>query len=285
MIPKVPVGAEVLFSIGSLPVSNALINAVLAMLVFFVVGLLIRRSTSGVPGKFQSFFEMIVEQMLSFFDQVTHDRKKSKRFLPIAGTLFFFILISNWMGLLPGTGSIGVWHVIDGERELVPLLRPAMSDLNLTLVMALFSVITSHVLGLLGLGFFRHANKFIQLGGIWKALKSLNPMKILTAIVEFGVGILEIFGELAKVASLSLRLFGNIFAGEVLMTVIGSLIAFFVPLPFMALELIVGIVQASVFAMLTLVYLTVTSAPPHGEHEEHGKHAASHGAELHAATS
>lgn len=285
MIPKVPVGAEVLFSIGAMPVSNALINAMLASLVLIVVGLLIRRAaTAGVPGRLQNFFEMILEQMLKFFDQVTHDRAKSKRFLPIAGTLFFFILLSNWMGLLPGTGSIGVWHVIEGERELVPLLRPAMSDLNLTLVMALFSVIASHVLGLLGLGFFRHANKFVQLGGIWKAVKSLNPMKVLTAIVEFGVGILEIFGELAKVASLSLRLFGNIFAGEVLMTVIGSLMAFFVPLPFMALELIVGIVQASVFAMLTLVYLTVTSSPPHGEHEEHKTHA-THGIEARVATS
>lgn len=266
MIPKIPIGAETLFSIGSFPVSNSLVNAVLAAIFFVIVGLIVRATVrAGVPGRLQNFLEMILEQILGFFDQVTHDREKSKRFLPIAGTLFFFILISNWMGLLPGTGSLGVWHVIEGERELVPLLRPAMSDLNLTLAMALFSVITSHLLGFFALGFFKHANKFLQFGTIWQALKTLKPMKILTAVIEFGVGILEIVGEFAKVASLSLRLFGNIFAGEVLITVIGSLAAFFIPLPFMALEMIVGVVQASVFAMLTLVYLNVTSSPPHGE--------------------
>jgi F-type H+-transporting ATPase subunit a len=108
-----------------------------------------------------------------------------------------------------------------------------------------------------------------------KALITLNPVKILTALVEFVVGIIELFSEVAKVVSLSLRLFGNIFAGEVLITVISSLFAFALPIPFMALELIVGVVQATVFTLLTLVYLTVATEKPHGD-EEHTKEEHAH---------
>ena len=180
------------------------------------------------------------------------------------------------MGLLPGVGSLGVWHAMGGgEREFLPLLRPANSDLNLTLVMAFVTIIGSHIIGMVTLGFFVHWNKFIQLGTLWKAVTSLKPIAILTALIEFAVGLLEIVSEIAKIASLSLRLFGNIFAGEVLITVIASLAAFLVPLPFMALELIVGLIQATVFSMLALVYLTVMSTAPHGTHtvkDEHKAH-------------
>ena len=92
-------------------------------------------------------------------------------------------------------------------------------------------------------------------------------MAIMTSVVEFGVGVLEIVGEIAKVLSLSLRLFGNVLAGEILMTVMLGLVAFVMPIPFTFLEILVGIVQATVFAMLTLVYLVIASSP-HGEHEE-----------------
>lgn len=265
---NVPIGAETIFTIGSWPVTNAMINVWIAMALLIVVGLVIRSSASEKPGRLQNAVEMIVEGLLSFFDQATGDRAKSRKFFPVAGTFFVFILLSNWMSLLPGTGSIGVWHVAEGVREFIPLLRPANSDLNLTLVMALISIIGSQLLGIVTLGFFTHANKFIAFGTIWKALKTLNPLKIMIALVEFMVGIIEVFSECAKIASLSLRLFGNIFAGEVLITVISSLIPALVPLPFMTLELIVGVVQAAVFSMLTVVYLTMATSEPHGSHDE-----------------
>ncbi|MBU1032603.1 F0F1 ATP synthase subunit A [Patescibacteria group bacterium] len=265
-----PIAAEPIFHIGAFAITNAYINSTIAVLILIAIAYFIKRSIKDVPGRFQSAIESIFEALLGYFDQVTNDRAKSKRFLPFVGTVFIFILLSNWMGLLPGTGSIGVWEIVHGQRELIPLLRPANSDLNLTLAMALVSVITSNILGIFTLGFFVHANKFIQLGTFWKALKTMNVMKILTATIELGVGVIEIISEIAKVVSLSLRLFGNIFAGEILITVIASLAAFFVPLPFMALELIVGMVQATVFALLTLVYLTVATAAPHGD-EEHEK--------------
>ena len=275
----VPVAAEAIFSIGTFSVTNTLINAFLALGIFLVTAFFLRSAKKDVPGRFQNFVEMVIEFLLKFFDQVTGDREKSKKFFPMVGSLFLFILVCNWMGLLPGVGSIGLWKGLAGEKEFVPLFRSANSDLNLTLAMAVLSVIGSHIVGVVTIGFFAHANKFIQLGGIWKALKSMKPINILVSLIEFVVGLIEMVSEIAKMASLSLRLFGNVFAGEVLITVIGSLAAFLIPLPFMALEILVGIVQATVFAMLTLVYLTVMTMKPHGESHEkpaHGEHAIAH---------
>ncbi len=265
---NVPIAAESLFTIGSWPVTNAMVNVWLAILFFLTIAFCLRRGLSERPGLFQNGIEMLIETILDFFDKVTNDRQRSRQFLPIAGTFFFFILFSNWLGLLPGTGSIGLWHFLHGELELVPVLRSANSDLNLTVAMALISVIGSHLLGIFSIGFFTHLNKFIQLGTIWVALKTLNPLTILIACVEFMVGIIEIFSECAKILSLSLRLFGNIFAGEVLITVIGSLISVIVPVPFLLLEIIVGIVQAMVFSLLTVVYLTMSTTAPHGSHDK-----------------
>ncbi len=272
----VSLAAEPVFHIGAFPLTNAMINALIATLVFIVLVIVIRSPSARRPGRFQLFVEMVLEGIMEFFDQVTHDRQKTRKFLPFVGTLFFFILISNWLGLLPGTGSIGVIHETAEGTGIIPLLRPANSDLNLTLAMALTTIIASHVLGIVSLGWWTHFNKFIQIHGLVKSLRSLNPIKILTAFVEFIVGIIEMFGEVAKVASLSLRLFGNIFAGEVLITVISSLFAYFMPLPFMALEIIVGVVQAVVFSMLTLVYLTMMTMPPHGADHDH-EHQHGHG--------
>ncbi len=265
-MPNVPIAAEAVFHIRSFPVTNAQINAWIALGLLAVSAFFIRFGLREVPGKFQNFAEIILEKMLGYFDQVTGDRERSKRFLPLAGTVFLFILISNLMGLFPGMGSIGRWLLVHGEMELVPIFRPANSDLNLTLAMALTSVIASHAMGVVALGFFTHAGKFFQIGGVWKAVRTGNPLAIFSSFVGFIAGMIEFVGELAKIASLSLRLFGNIFAGEVLITVIGSIFAVFVPLPFMLLEIIVGVVQATVFAMLTLVYLTLMTMPPHGEH-------------------
>lgn len=250
---------EVIFHIGKLPVTNTILNVWIAIVIFLIIGIILKRKISLKPGKLQNFWEYFLEILMGYFDQVTGDRKKTLRFLPVVGSVFFFILLSNWLGLIPGTGSI---HI--GEA---PLLRPANTDLNLTVAMAISSVVISHIYGLITVGFFTYANKFIQIGTFIKSLRK-GPIAIFTAIVELAVGFIEIISEFAKVLSLSLRLFGNIFAGEVLMTVISSIIAFLVPTPFMLLEILVGLIQASVFTMLTLVYLTVATSAPHGEHAE-----------------
>ncbi len=250
---------EVIFQIGSLNITNTMINAWVAILIFLVLGIFVRKSVKLSPGKLQNWCEYFLEAVLGYFDQVTGGRKKTIKFLPIVGSIFFFVLLSNWLGLLPGTGSIMSGHNM--------VLRPANTDLNLTIAMALVSVAASHLFGFATIGVFTHLGKFIQIKNVIKSIKK-GPIAIFSSIIEFGVGLIEIVSEVAKVISLSLRLFGNIFAGEVLISVISALVAALVPTPFMLLELLVGLIQAAVFAMLTIVYLTVATAEPHGS-EEH----------------
>lgn len=267
-----PIFPEAIFHIGSFPVTNTYINSSIAVIFFVIVGLILRNKTALIPGRVQNAAEGALEAVLYYVDQVTHDRKRSMKFLPIVGALFFFILFSNWLGLIPGTGSIGRWLYHEGHLTLVPILRPASTDLNMNLSMALLAVVSSHILGIVAIGFFKYANKFIKLGDIWKSF-SKGGTSIMVAFIEFGVGLIEIFSEIAKVVSLSLRLFGNVFAGEVLLTVLAGLIAYFVPLPFILLEFLVGLIQAVVFSMLTLVYLTMATTEPHGsEHTAEAHH-------------
>lgn len=266
--------AENIGHIGSFPITNTMLTAVISTVLFAVFAFFLNRAvkqqktSEKAPKGIANFFESLLEFVIGYIDNVTKDRKKTLKFLPIVGGVFFFILLSNWMGLLPGFSSIGFYKA----GEFVPLLRSANTDLNLTLSMAVFAVIGSHIFGIMAIGFFKYANKFIKLGDIWKAVTSGKPINILVAIIEFFVGLIEVFSEAAKMVSLSLRLFGNIFAGEVLLTVLASLIAgygaFGIPLPFMALELLVGAVQATVFSMLTLVYLTIATTDLHGHTEE-----------------
>lgn len=271
-----PLAAEKMFSIGNLNITNSYINSTIAVVLFALLAFFVNRGIkkyyekNNAPKGFLNFFESILDFMLKQMDSVTKNRKKTLQFIPIIGTLFLFILVSNWMGLLPGTGSIGIYQLHEGHTELIPLFRPANTDLNMTIAMAVLAVASSHILGILSIGLFKYINKFLKFGDLFSAIKSLNPVRILTGFVEFFVGILETISEFAKMLSLSLRLFGNIFAGEVLLTVIAGLIAYFAPLPFMALEILVGIVQAVVFSMLALVYLTMATDEPHG-HAESGE--------------
>ena len=260
----VPASAETIFHIGSFPITNAIINSWIAVIFFVLIVYFLQKKSDLVPRGLQNLVEGIIEFMLSEINKITNDNKKTKAFLPIVGTIFVFILFSNWFGLMPGTGSIGFWHTHAGHRELIPFLRSSASDLNLTLAIALFAVASSHYYGLKQLGAVKHISKFINFRGIFKAF-SKGPMEVVTAIIEFGVGLIEIISEFAKVLSLSLRLFGNVFAGEVLMTVMLGLFSFFLPIPFIFLEILVGIIQATVFAMLTLAYLTVATI----DHEDH----------------
>ncbi|MEY4745354.1 MAG: hypothetical protein RL272_1299 [Candidatus Parcubacteria bacterium] len=275
---SVPVAAEKLFMLGSLPVTNSVLTGWVAVAAFVAAGAMLSRRRNLAPKGLQNAAEALIEGMLSFMDQVTQDRRRSRRFLPIVGALFPFILVCNWMGLLPGIGTIGVWGRERGAIELIPLFRPATSDLNMTLAMGITSVVVSHVIGIMTLGFFKYWNKFIQLGTLWKAVAKIGrvpagkyAIDLFAALVGFMVGLIELMSEAAKMISLSLRLFGNIFAGEVLIHVLSSLIAFVLPTPFMFLEVIVGVVQALVFSMLTLVYLTLATDKPHGDEAAHGE--------------
>ena len=181
-------------------------------------------------------------------DSVTGDRRQTKKFFPLVATIFVFVILSNWLEIVPGLGTIGLR---EGEK-LVPFIRSASADLNMTLALAVIAVFSIQIFGVISIGFVKHAKKYISLKG---------P-------IEFFVGILELISEVAKMISFSFRLFGNIFAGEVLLTVMLFLVPYLVPLPFLFLEIFVGFVQALVFSMLTLVFLKMATIS-HDSHEAH----------------
>lgn len=169
--------------------------------------------------------------------------------------------MNNWLGLIPGIGSIGFIESGQGEAIFVPFLRGGTADLNTTLALALFAVIGSNIFGIFIVGGWKLFNKYINLKILAEIPRKIkkDPTVIIINPIKFFVGIIEIIGEVAKVASLSFRLFGNVFAGEVLLSSMAVIFAFVLPVPFMFLEVIVGLIQALIFAMLMLVYFTIAS--------------------------
>jgi len=245
---NISLAAEPLFHIGTFPVTNTLVmswSIIAGLLALVLAG---RRRFALVPSGIGNAVEAVVDGLLSFVDSVTHDRQRSIRFLPIIATIFLFVIASNWIELVPGLGTIGLWEVHEGRSVLVPFIRSASADLNVTLAIALFSVVVTQIVGIREVGAGIHVKKFFNFSG---------P-------IMFFVGILELISEFAKVISFSFRLFGNIFAGEVLLIVVSTLAPYIVPLPFLILEIFVGFVQALVFAMLTLVNLNMAAV--HNEH-------------------
>lgn len=238
---------EVLFHLGPLPVTNTLLTAWIAMVVMIVIALVFSGMLRRVPGRFQNFIEFIIESLLDFMETVAGDRAKAKKFFAIVATIFLYILVSNWMGILPGVGSIGLSEVVQGKETFVPVLRSAYSDLNMTLSLGIFVVLLSHIFGFMVSG-IRHLGNFFTLRDFGSSFS----------------GILEIISEFAKVISLGFRLFGNIFAGEVLLAIIGVLLPYVAPVPFLGLELFVGFIQALIFATLAMVsFATWSRAEAH----------------------
>lgn len=233
---------EILGTILGMPISNSLLLSVITASILMIGGFLIARSLKTIPEKAQSILELIVESILDFMDQILLDKEQAKRFFPLIASIFLFILFNNWIGILPGIGSLGFFEYEHGEKIFVPLFRSANSDLNTTLTLGLIAVLATQFYGIKQLGAFTHLSKFFVF--------TKGP-------IHFFVGILELVSEFAKIISFSFRLFGNIFAGEVLLVIIMTLMPILAPFPFLFLELFVGFIQALVFAVLTLIFLKV----------------------------
>ncbi len=239
--------AEQLFHIGFLPVTNSMLVAWAVSLLLIVLGYFATRKLQTVPHGIQNVFEAIVEALLGLVDSVTHDREQTRRFFPLIATIFLFVITASWAGLLPGAGSVGIYEMHEGKKVLVSFIRAASADLNFTLALSIISVIGVQIVGIASIGFVKYAGKFINFS---------SPM-------NFFVGILELVSELSKFISFSFRLFGNIFAGEVLLAVMSYLLPYIVPLPFLFLEVFVGFIQALVFSLLTLVFLKMATEEAH----------------------
>lgn len=230
--------AEKVLSIGSFSVTNTLLFSLLVTVLLSAFAVFLSKRMSLIPSWYQNLTEAVIEIFYGLCDQL--GGKRAAIIFPWFATFFLFILIANWLGLFPGVGSIG-FH--EGEKHFVPLLRPVNSDLNTTLGLALISVFVTHFFSIKLLGIKEYLSRYF----------SLNPMNLF-------VGLLELVSEFTKVASLSFRLFGNVFAGEALLHTIGNLspyTAFIIPLPFMVMETLVGFIQALIFSMLTLVFMVI----------------------------
>lgn len=262
--------AEPIFHIGSFQVTNSLLNSWVVVFFLIVFSCVIRARIRTIPKGIQNFFEMILEHALSLADSATGSREKTMKFMPMVLPLFLFILLNNWFGIFPGVGSIGFIETHQDENVFVPLFRGGTADLNTTLALGISSVLLTHIFGAIMTGTWGHLNKFINGKLLAEIPRKIFKEKEYTAIIinpiHFFVGIIEMVGEAAKIASLSFRLFGNIFAGEVLISAMAAIFAFAVPIPFLFLEIIIGLIQALIFAMLVLVFLTVMTTSQK-EHE------------------
>jgi F-type H+-transporting ATPase subunit a len=248
---EVSLAAEPIFHIGSFPVTNTLLVTLFLSLLIIFFTFVLRKKMQLVPKGFQNIMEYMLEAFLNLIDSVTQNRQQSRRFFPLVVTIFIFVALSNWVELIPGLGTIGINEEIHGKTILVPFLRSASADLNVTLAIALIAVFAIQFMGITAIGLSHYAGKFF-----------VSPFKKPYFVGMF-VGLLEIISEIAKIISFSFRLFGNIFAGEVLLIVMLNLVPYFVPLPFLFLELFVGFVQALVFSMLTLVFLKMAVTAHH----------------------
>ncbi len=233
--------AELLFSIFGAPVTNSILTAWVVIAILVLFAFFSTRNMKLMPTGFQNFWELIIELWVGISEQ-TMGRRRGRRFMPLIVTAFLFILFSNWFGTLP----IGYLTVHNPEGHVVPLLRSSDSDLNVTAAMALMMIALAEFFELKSLGLF----------GYLKGLFLPNPLRWL-----------EIF---TRPLSLSFRLFGNIFAGEVLLATMLT-VAPFLLFVFIALELFVGLIQALIFSMLSLVFLSIATVheDAHAQHAEH----------------
>jgi F-type H+-transporting ATPase subunit a len=238
----IALAAEKIIELGPVIITNTLLTTWIVTGILILFAYYAARKSSTIPNSLQNIAEFIIEQLQGVIEPIAGS--KTKTFMPILVSFFLFILLGNYFGLLPGVGTIGFYETHEGHEVFVPLLRSINSDLNATLALGLVSIFYTHYLAINYLGWKGYIGKFL----------SLNPIFLF-------VGILEFFGEFTKIISLSFRLFGNVFAGEVLLaTASTKLFAYLIPIPFYSLELLVGFVQAFIFTMLTGTFMVILTA-------------------------
>ena len=235
--------SDVIFFLGSFPITNTILNTIFVDIVLLFLILIVNKNLSVVPGIVQNISELVIGGFYKFTENIAGER--TKQIFPYFMSFFLFIIIANWSGLIPGFTTIGI---VENEHKLIPLLRSTTSDLNTTLGLAIVSLVATHIMSIKVLGIKEYIGRFI----------SLSPILLF-------VGVLEIISEITKLVSLSFRLFGNIYAGEVVLETVSHIFAFILPLPFLMLEVIVGAVQALVFAMLTMTFMVILTTPHHEE--------------------
>jgi F-type H+-transporting ATPase subunit a len=257
---------EVVFQIGGFKITNTLLTSWLAMAILVVLAVFARRKLVDVPRalSLQNIVEAVVEALYAFMQRIVGAHARA--FFPVVGTLFFFILTSNWLGLLPGFGSVGLWEEQGGQRIFMPLLKSPTADLNTTIALACCAVISLQVYGVHFRGLAGYTSRFLAVGRLAQFLRLVargekpSLSLLFRGFLDLFIGLMELFEDLTKVLSFSFRLFGNVFGAEVLLAVIAFLVPYVISIPFMALEIFGGFIQAFIFAVLTTAFLgAVTS--------------------------
>jgi len=246
----ISISAETLFTVFGFPITNGLVTGILGLFItlaiFFYVGGRVKR---GKYNRFVGLVQWVFEGLLKSIDDIIPDKKLGRKIAPLAITIFFFVLINYWLSIIPGLDSI--------RYNEVPVLRSLTADLNFTLGLAIITIVTVQLYAIRHLGIFGNGARYFR-----------NPIKDPIGSFE---GILELIGEFSRGIALSLRLFGNAFAGEVLLVIIAVLTSYFAVavLPiFMAFEAFIGFIQAYVFFILTLIF-TSLAVSAHGPSPDH----------------
>jgi F-type H+-transporting ATPase subunit a len=308
--PHVALSGEPLFSDGPRWLTNSMVTTLVVDVILILLAVAATARMNLVPSGLQNLMEVVIEYLYGLAESIAGPRARS--FVPWVATLFLFVLISNWSGLIPGVGSIGYYHAEDHAEEaedhayrlgnsqlalangqlillddavamaqpatpegeegedahhgpkFIPLFRAPSADLNMTFALAIATVVMVQIWGVRAQG-GAYFSKFANASGNNAAMKGISVF----------VSILEIISEFSRILAFGFRLFGNIFAGEVVLATMAFLIPFFLPLPFYALEIFVGVIQALVFMMLALVFFTMATIS-HGHGDDHG-HGDAHG--------
>ncbi len=236
--------AEQIGSILGFPITNSLLMTVITSVLLLAFAFFMRKKLALIPGKLQAGVEMLFEGVLNYMTETLESEKLARKFFPLIMTVFLFVLLANELAFLPGVGSF----MIEYMGNTVPLLRAPAADLNMTLALAIIAFMVIEIAGIAMLGFFKYAGKYVNFS---------SP-------VNFAVGLIELISNVGRLISFSFRLFGNVFAGEVMIAVAIFFAAYLVPVPLMAFEIFVGFIQAVVFAMLILFFIKLSIMEPHG---------------------
>lgn len=312
---SVAIAPEILFNVGGFDVTPTIITLIIVVVIIVLLAIFSTRNIQLIPSGLQNVMETAIEQMINLFEGIAGP--KWRDFFTIAASIFILVIVSNFVGLIPGAGSIGIIKVGDethtrvengqvcfehgatcepsgiyvlgdapslfettslfeksqkakgiepegGESAvLVPLLRAPSSDINLPLALALVSVIMTQIYGMRAQG-LRYWTRFFSFGRLLKG-------DIAFGLIDVFVGIVELISELGKIIAFTFRLFGNIFAGEVILLIMAFLF-FILPIPFYGLEFFVAFIQAFVFAVLTVAFMRLATAEHGGEEHAEAHH-------------
>lgn len=256
MLPKLgveqsipPIGPETVFEVAGFPIANSFLMIWLIVVLLCGLGWYISKRFDIRPSRFQSMIEVTYEAMLDLVNQITGSRERSKVIFPLAGALFIYIGVANFIGLVPGLTDI--------TYNGVSVFRTPTADFNTTFGLALAMVLLTHVTSIADWGFLGHLGKFFQFGHVYRSFKK-SISDGLVSLIDFCIGLLDIISEAAKVISLSIRLFGNMYAGQVLMVILVGAVAVILPSLWFAMSLLSALIQAIVFGALVTSYYALS---------------------------